>query len=346
MRKQAAIWLFILVIIAISGVSGAVFAFAQNDVAIISDLDWSPDGSQIAIGISARGMEARCVASPTLTLLDAASKQIINFPQIDRNCSITNVDFSADGSQLLTTSDSFIAVWNVATGQRLPGLRSETLFKRPAWRPNSTLFLDVDGSGIDIRDAAHLDKSYPGMISPGRLDDIVFTDSVWSPDGKLIASSSSDGKIYIWDADNQTILRTFTEHTVAVERLVWNAALNLIASGDDSGRILIWNPVTGDIAGELSRHTGAIRDLDWTTDGQQLASAGADDTLRTWEWPSGDMQLVENDQSIWSVAYSPDGSQLAYGAELSDPQDIASHIFITSTLHSTIPLTPTATTTD
>ncbi|MEP6988544.1 MAG: hypothetical protein ABI970_23275, partial [Chloroflexota bacterium] len=66
-----------------------------------------------------------------------------------------------------------------------------------------------------------------------------------------------------------------------------------------------------------------------------LASTAADNTVRTWAWPSGEVHVVENNQSVWSLAYSPDGSQLAYGGDISDPQDIAAQIRVTSSIIST-----------
>ncbi len=116
---------------------------------------------------------------------------------------------------------------------------------------------------------------------------------------------------------------------------IWLSIMVIIAIGGLGVPVLAF--VQNDVAiiSELDGHSGAIRDLDWRADGQQLASAGADNSVRTWAWPSGEMQIVENDQSIWSLAYSPDGSQLAYGGELSDPQDIVSHIIIRSTMSAT-----------
>lgn len=199
----------------------------------------------------------------------------------------------------------------------------------------------MEATGIDIRNATNFGEVYRTFVAPKRLENSFFTYSVWSPDGNIIASSTDNGEIYIWDAQNENILRVFTEHTSRVQKLAWSASLDLIASGDDSGKVLVWNPITGEIVAQLTGHTGAIRDLDWRADGQQLASAGADNTLRTWEWPSGEMQIVESDSSIWSVAYSPDGSQLAYGGELSNPQEIAAQIKITAV--ATASPTPTET---
>jgi WD40 repeat protein len=215
------------------------------------------------------------------------------------------------------------------------------LFQNAFWHPDGESLFAVEASGIQVRNPDDLTETYLIFAAPNRATGIGFTYSVWSPDGGSIASSTSDGQIYIWDAQNENILRVFTEHTSRVQKLAWSASLDLIASGDDSGTILIWNPTTGEIVAQLTGHTGAIRDLDWRADGQQIASAGADNTLRTWEWPSGEMQIVEGDSSIWSVAYSPDGSQLAYGGELSNPQEIAAQIKITAV--ATASPTPTET---
>ncbi len=329
----------LLVLLNIVGYALPVSVLAQDEekeAIIISDLDWNPDGTQIAIGIGARKNRAQCVAYPNIQFLNVTSLKIINIPHVGKTCSVTNMDFSPDGVNLITTSGSDLELWNVTTGQRLQDTFMFNVFQHASWSPKASTFLDVYSEGVDIRNAIHGGESEQIFTSSDQSENKFFTDSVWSSDGSSIASSLTDGTIYVWDTTNTNILQTFSTHTAAVRRLVWNWDLNLIASGDDSGKILIWNPSTGEIAAELKGHTGAIRDLDWRADGQELVSAGADNTVRRWAWPSGEMQLVESDQSIWSVAYSPDGSQLAYGGELSDEKDIVSHITIVPTGNATV----------
>ncbi|MBA3874745.1 MAG: hypothetical protein H0X30_36920, partial [Anaerolineae bacterium] len=267
--------------------------FAQNNAAIISDLDWNPNGTQIAIGISATGTDSRCGIFPNIQILDVSSSQLTSIPRPNNTCSTTNVDYSPDGSQLLTTSDGYLEIWNMTTGERLQAVSTENYFQQAFWNPNGTRILDVLAQRVQIRNATKLSKVSSGFIAPGRLEDKLFTYSVWSPDGSSVAVSATDGKIYIWNATDKNILRVFDAHSAPVRRLAWSSALNLIASGDDSGKILIWNPTSGEVAAELEGHTGAIRDIDWRVDGQQLASTAADNTVRTWAWPSGEVHVVE-----------------------------------------------------
>lgn len=341
---------FTIVLVSIMLSLSTPFAiFAQNSAAIISDLDWNPNGSQIAIGISAYGNGYRCAGIPNsqdIHILNTVSQQMTIISRTNQICSVTNVDFSPDGSQLLTTSDSYLAIWNVVNGQLIQSLTMSAVFQHAFWSPDGLALLDVRSTGVDIRNPTNLAESYRALIAPGRLENKFFTYSVWSPDDNSVASSTSDGKIYVWDAATKNVLIIFSAHTAPVQRLVWNTALNLIASGDDSGEILVWNPSTGTTVSELDGHAGAIRDLDWRSDGQQLVSASDDNTVRTWAWPSGQMNMVENGQSVWSVAYSPDGSQLAYAGDVTDPQNIAAQIVVTSSISSTPTATFTPTATD
>ncbi|MBK8024171.1 MAG: hypothetical protein IPK19_22740 [Chloroflexi bacterium] len=162
-----------------------------------------------------------------------------------------------------------------------------------------------------------------------------FLYSIWSPDGSRAVSSAADGKIYVWQ--NGQVERVFAQHTAPVRRFVWNAATNLIASGDASGRVLVWNPTTGEAVRELVGHTGAILDLDWRADGTQLVTTSLDNTMRVWAWPLGEGQIVASGELISAVAYNPDGSELAFGGEIDNPDEVRIEIV---SVQSLIPAPP------
>jgi WD40 repeat protein len=72
----------------------------------------------------------------------------------------------------------------------------------------------------------------------GHTDSI--TDVVFSPNGKLIASSSEDHKVIIWDVDAGDKVATLEEHSATVNSVAFSADGKWLASaGDDS--VNVWD---------------------------------------------------------------------------------------------------------
>jgi len=44
----------------------------------------------------------------------------------------------------------------------------------------------------------------------------------WSPDGKSMASSSSEGKVFLYDVAKRVVVRTIQSNKDAVYRVAWN----------------------------------------------------------------------------------------------------------------------------
>jgi WD40 repeat protein len=64
---------------------------------------------------------------------------------------------------------------------------------------------------------------------------------VFSDDGKLIASGSSDKTVKIWNVATGEEERTLEGHTDSVNSVVFSKDGKLIASGSDGGTIKMWN---------------------------------------------------------------------------------------------------------
>jgi WD40 repeat protein len=304
----------------------------------VTSLNWSDDGSLLAIGTgqiippwgdSTQGGMARVIER------DGRIVFSMNY-----SSSVGNVEVSP--TENLALVGSFREVFDLDTGQSIVAPSDSIAFIHGTWHPTSDLLLLTLVLGartydpIDRNTLSGLGRAVLPINSPA--DGRTVT-SAWSPNGLLAATSTTLGSIYIWDTTREVsaVQTSFSEHTSPVQHLVWNAATNLIASGDDSGRILVWNPDTGEIVRELAGHNAAILDLDWRADGMQIVSTSLDNTMRVWDWPSGASQVVTSGQLVSAVAYSPDGSELAYGGEVTDPANIQIDIVPVSELVTTPP---------
>jgi WD40 repeat protein len=65
------------------------------------------------------------------------------------------------------------------------------------------------------------------------------------PDGKLLASGSSDKLIKIWNIETGEVVKTLTAHEKQVNSVVYSKTGKYITSGSDDKSVIIWNSETG-----------------------------------------------------------------------------------------------------
>ena len=71
------------------------------------------------------------------------------------------------------------------------------------------------------------------------------TDSVngvsFSPDGKTLATGSSDGTVQLWDMATRKQLKTLIGHTDSVNGVSFSPDGKTLATGSSDGTILLWD---------------------------------------------------------------------------------------------------------
>ena len=135
----------------------------------------------------------------------------------------------------------------------------------------------------------------------------------WSPDGRWIASPSSDRKIIIWDAESGDATSTFTGHTDTVFSTAWAPDGQILASGAEDGTIRIWNVSDGQVIQTLREHTSWVNCVAWQNNGRMLASGSENSTILLWDTDNWKVlrELTQLEGNINSIAWSPDGRMLA-----------------------------------
>ena len=118
----------------------------------------------------------------------------------------------------------------------------------------------------------------------------------FSPDGRHLASGSSDGFVEIWDFETGKLnksLRYQAEdyimlHSEPVLSLAWSRDSELLASGSAKGVVKVWRVQTGSCVRTLTTaHLAGVTSLEFAKDATRLLTASFDKTVRLHGLRSG-----------------------------------------------------------
>ncbi|HEX7841261.1 MAG TPA: WD40 repeat domain-containing protein, partial [Kofleriaceae bacterium] len=138
--------------------------------------------------------------------------------------------------------------------------------------------------------------------------------AAFSPDGRRIASASSD--VRVWSADGRGEPLILHGHGDRIRSVAFSPDGKRIASASDDRTVRVWN---ADASGEpliLRGHTGAVRSVAFSPDGQRVVSASRDRTVQIWSADGrGDPVVLRgHGDAVESAAFSPDGQRVASGS--------------------------------
>ena len=137
--------------------------------------------------------------------------------------------------------------------------------------------------------------------------------TVFSPDGKILATSDVRGWIYLWRvADGSQLLKTHA-HSEFIFALAFSHDGQMMASGSLDRMVKLWNVNTGECLLSIQTHALGVASMVFSPDDRLIASCGGDRTVKLTEVATGKcvMTLEGHQQIVRSVAFSPDGQMVA-----------------------------------
>jgi len=139
---------------------------------------------------------------------------------------------------------------------------------------------------------------------------------VFSPDGKTLASGSSDNTIKLWDMATGKLLKTLAGHSSSVWSVVFSPDGKTLASGSNDKNIKLWDVTTGKPLKTLTGHSSLVTSIVFSPDGKTLTSGSSDNTIKLWDVTTGKplKTLTGHTKEVRSVVFSPDGKTLASGS--------------------------------
>jgi eukaryotic-like serine/threonine-protein kinase len=139
-----------------------------------------------------------------------------------------------------------------------------------------------------------------------------------SPDGRLLATGHSQGKVKIWALGTGRERATMNpEISKDVCALRFSPDGQLVASATNDGTVKLWDVESGGARATLSGHLGPPLSIAFSPDGTCLATASTDRTVKMWSTATGSelATLQRHTSQVQAVAFSPDGRTLASGSE-------------------------------
>ncbi|MBW4479278.1 MAG: AAA-like domain-containing protein [Tolypothrix brevis GSE-NOS-MK-07-07A] len=135
----------------------------------------------------------------------------------------------------------------------------------------------------------------------------------FSPDGKTLASTSSDKTIKLWNLETKKEITTLNGHSLGVSSVTFSRDGKTLAWASSDKTIKLWNLETKKEITTLNGHSDLVYSVTFSPDGKTLASASSDKTIKLWNLETKKEITTLNGHSsgVSSVTFSPDGKTLA-----------------------------------
>ena len=303
----------------------------------INDLQFSPDGTQLAVG-----------SSIGVWLYDLnTGKEITMFPGLCQS-----IAFSPDGRFIASNGGPpGLQLWEIDTGQKMSHIEkifpamalyfsedSKTVVSLGNWKDTIDR-LDVETGEAHQKQTKEMVKRTDSSQSYALTADKF---AVGREDGKIELGNTMTGEKFstvsghrhtggiqerLPFAPNEEIPEippageirwefVDTTSNFSVLALAFSPDGTRLASGSKDKTVRLWDTATNNELVILQKHTGWINALAFSPDGKMIASGSTDKTVQLWDTATGAhlATLTEHIRDIAALAFSPDGRTLASGS--------------------------------
>jgi WD40 repeat protein len=267
---------------------------------LVRDLAFSPSGDALA-----------CASfDGSVRIFDVEARQSLAEVSLC-DTPVGCVSYGPDGSRLYAgTGDGRIFILG-SGGEKLGQL---------AGRARSIFSVAPDPSGRWLASGQDLSLAVWDLASCREVFWEKETSWVWSvafsPDGRLLASSGSDGpasRVRLRETGSWRVVRDLVQPG-HINAAAFSPDGSILATGAQGGRVRVWDVSTGACRRTMTFVQPAIERVAFSPDGRRLAVA-AGRTVQLWDPSTGERLLTFRDvvPNVYAVVFSPDGTRLAAG---------------------------------
>ena len=273
----------------------------------VRSLAWSPDGDYIVTGVE----DYSASSDTNIRIWEVSDGTVL------RNIASTNavyaVAWSPDGTKIAAGGyGKKIRILDPNTGAELHFIQGggvqDAAINSIQFKTNE--FITVSYS-ISVKTIKMDDKDDTKVNNTTSLHNEHVYQVVWNNEKTLMASTSADDKVRIWDA-NGIVKLELSGHSGNV----YSASINTneVASGGADKTIKIWSISPGDmgLVRTFFGHSEGVSTVAWSPDGTKVASGSSDDTVKIWNPDTGAVEkTLSHSGDVRQIAWSPDGTMLA-----------------------------------
>jgi WD40 repeat protein len=208
-----------------------------------------------------------------------------------RQVFVSRVDWSADGSKLLTLSHGEISAHGSLALHDATRNIGRTAIDAGD-EPVTCAALAPDGQHVLVGTAhGHLwwiDPESGDMVLLVELPPLTSITALAIADGgDLVAAATNRGSIFVCDPADRGSRSFAADRESSVTDLRFSRNQQQLASAQNDGSIAVWDVASGSLRHELAKHDKGATAAAFLSDGERILSAGLDDTIRVWEIAGG-----------------------------------------------------------
>ena len=131
-----------------------------------------------------------------------------------------------------------------------------------------------------------------------------------TPDNKMLASSTADGKVSLWDLADQKLIRTIPADERQVRCIAFSPDGKKLATCGEEKTVKIWLVSTGEPMFGFQKHESEVYRIDFSPDGTKLVSTGIRGYVGVWDISDGE-NLAWFRGPNWQIRWMKDSKTIA-----------------------------------
>lgn len=313
--------------------------YKSKDGSKIFQLDFSPDGSVLAVG-----------SGSTVIFIDPETGKALFEPAAGIRSPIWSVAFDPQGKTVATgTSNGHVTLWNPRTGKRFGRFmlgHHRDVYQMALSSDGTMLAVSSNDNKIEIvQPKGGNNPIKPSELHSGERVTALIFNSLPSASRQLFTASTAEkGRILSWDLGTKqpTISSPIARETGYLHSLAISPNGATLAAGSDQGGITLWDlsttpPVKRPLRGHGKDADGTnkpVYSLAFNENGRLLASGSISEFI-IWDVVTGDQLAIRAEEGavkdyLRGLQFSPKGAVLAVPNkrgdivlwDVRDPRDI------------------------